>query len=46
VALLQRGKERIAIAVLTEGNPTFGQGQATITGVSRRLLLRLNEFAP
>lgn len=45
VALLQRGKERIAIAVLTDGNPTFGHGQATITGVSRRLLLGLNEFA-
>jgi hypothetical protein len=46
VALLQRGRDRIAIAVLTEGNPTFGHGQATIEGVSRRLLSGLNEFTP
>lgn len=46
VALLQRGKERIGIAVLTQGGPSLEYGQRTIAGVSRRLLLRLNEFAP
>jgi beta-lactamase class A len=45
-ALLQRGRERIAIAVLSDGNPSFGYGQATITGVSRQLLDGLNEFTP
>jgi hypothetical protein len=46
VGLLERGAQRIAIAVFTQGNPTFGYGQGTIQGVASRLLLRLNEFAP
>ena len=46
VGLLERGDQRIAIAVFTEGNPTFGYGQKTIQGVSSRLLLRVNEYAP
>ena len=45
-ALLQRGRDRIAIAVLTDGNPSFRYGRQTIEGVSRRLLLRVNEFTP
>ena len=46
VALLQRGRDRIAIAVLTDGNPSFRYGQQTITGVSKRLLDKVNEYAP
>lgn len=44
VALLRRGRARIAIAVLTDGNPSFGHGKQTITGLARRLLMRLNDF--
>jgi hypothetical protein len=46
VALLERGDARIAIAVLTDGDPSFRYGRATIAGVGERLLERLNEFAP
>lgn len=46
VGLLERGDQRIAIAVFSEGNPTFEYGQRTIQGVSSRVLSRLNEFAP
>lgn len=46
VALLQRGRSRIAIAVFNQGTPSFGYGQGTIEGVARRLLLRVNEFRP
>lgn len=42
VALLRRGKRKLAIAVFTEGNPSFGYGQETIEGVARRLLRRYN----
>jgi hypothetical protein len=45
VGLLERGQDRIAIAVFTQNNPSFRYAQQTIEGVSRRLLLRLNEFA-
>jgi hypothetical protein len=38
VALLQRGRRRIAIAVLTRGSPTPAYGRETETGVFRRLL--------
>jgi hypothetical protein len=37
-ARLERGGRRIAIAILTRGNPDLGYGAATITGVTARLL--------
>lgn len=37
-ALLERGARRLAIAVMTRGNPEERYGQHTIEGVSRRLL--------
>ena len=46
VALLERDRGRVAIAVLTEGGPSFEYGQRTIEGVGTRLLAGLNEFAP
>jgi hypothetical protein len=46
VGLFERGDQRIAIAVFTDGDPSFGYGQKSIQGVARRLLLRLNDFAP
>ena len=44
VGLLERGNRHIAIAVFTDGDPSFAYGQKTIQGVSARLLLRLNDF--
>lgn len=38
VAMLQRGRRHISLAVLTDGNPSFVYGQLTIRGVARRLL--------
>ena len=38
VALLRRGDERIAVAVLTADNGTHAAGKATLEGVFRRLL--------
>ena len=38
VGLLRRGDHRVAIAVLTIGNPTHAYGKATLRGVSRRLM--------
>ena len=46
VALLERGRSRVAIAVFTQGGPSFRYGQRTIEGVARRLLLRVNRFRP
>jgi hypothetical protein len=43
-ALLETGRHRIAIAVLTDGDPSFRYGQETITGVAERLLVRANDF--
>ena len=38
MALLRRGDERIAIAVLTANNGSHAAGKATLEGVFRRLL--------
>ena len=38
VALLTRGEERVAVAVMTYRNPSHAYGKATLRGVARRLL--------
>jgi hypothetical protein len=38
VALLERGETALALAVLTDGNPSQSYGQATIEGIAARLL--------
>jgi hypothetical protein len=38
VGLLRRGEDRVAIAVMTTGNPSHAYGKATLEGVSRRLM--------
>jgi beta-lactamase class A len=38
VALLQRGRERVSVAILTTVNGTHRNGKATLRGVARRLL--------
>ena len=40
VARLERGRSRIAIAVMTDGDPSMGYGISTIEGVTGRLLKR------
>lgn len=42
VALLQRGDERIALAILTRGNPSHEYGKRTLEGIARRLLRGLS----
>jgi beta-lactamase class A len=38
VALLQRGRERVSVAILTTVSGTHREGKATLRGVARRLL--------
>lgn len=38
VALLRRGRRRLALAILTTGNPSHEYGTETLEGVARRLL--------
>jgi Beta-lactamase enzyme family len=40
VALLERGRRAMAIAVLTEANPSHGYGRETVRGIAARLLRR------
>ncbi len=37
VARFERGDERVALAVLSDGNPSYAYGAATLRGVARRL---------
>ena len=38
VGLLRRGRHRVAVAVMTVGNPTHAYGNATLEGITRRLV--------
>ncbi len=38
VALLRRGEERVAIAILTTGSPSHAYGKRTLRGIAARLL--------
>ena len=38
VALLERGSERVSLAVLTSGEPSMGYGEQTISGIAARVL--------
>ena len=41
VALLSRGPQRVAVAIMTTANPSHAYGKATLRGVARRLLREL-----
>ena len=45
VALLKRGKRRIAIAILTTGFPSHDYGKQTLQGIAKRLLRGLDRDA-
>lgn len=38
VALLRRGRRRVAVAILTTGNPSHRYGKETLRGIAQRLL--------
>jgi beta-lactamase class A len=44
VARLRRGRRKLAIAVLTRGNPSLEYGAKTVQGVTARLLRRYNRL--
>lgn len=44
VALLERGGSRIALAIMTDRDPSHGYGTETIRGVARRLLRGLERY--
>jgi hypothetical protein len=41
VALLEKGEQRVSLAVLTTGSPSHEYGEETLRGVFARLLHRL-----
>jgi hypothetical protein len=41
VALMRRGRRRLAVAILTTGSPSHAYAKGTLQGVARRLLSRL-----
>ncbi len=46
VALLRRGSRKLALAVLTHGNPTLQYGAKTVQGVTARLLRSYDQLVP
>jgi hypothetical protein len=40
-ALLRRGRRRVAVAILTTGNPSHEYGKETLRGIAQRLLRSL-----
>ena len=46
VAQLRRGELRVAVAIMTTGNPSHAYGKATLEGVAKRLLQGLNAVEP
>jgi hypothetical protein len=40
VALLERGGHRVALAILTSGEPSMDYGEATLTGIASRVLTK------
>ena len=46
VAQLRRGKLRVAVAIMTTGNPSHAYGKATLERVAKRLLRGLNAVEP
>ena len=46
VALLESGDRRIALAILTDGDPSHHYGTETLRGIATRLLEGLEESDP